>query len=558
MQLKNFIKLIHERGDNMKFGDKLISLRKNAGMSQEDLASKLNVSRQSVSKWESNNTYPETDKIIQICNIFECRMDDLINDKITDISQCDRSNKNNISVVFDSLLEFIVKSINMFTSLKFKSLVKCIFELGLLGLCLFLVGIVISEVGTNLSINLFRLVPDDIYWNIYGIVNSILEIVVIALGTIIFIHVFKIRYLDYYDKLISLDEKNNDSIKQEDNIEKEPIEEDKKEKRKEKVKFKENEPKIIIRDKHTTFAFLGFVSKIIIGIWKAFIATMSLMFVVSLICLVGIAIFDITLFKYSVLFIGIDLSLLAIIIINILILLVMLNYIINKKSNLKLISCIFLGSLILCGVGVGVSLIGFSSFKFEDSMDGISKDIEKEITISYVDDMVIQTSFDESYKIIIDNSMSNDFIKVVGTNKELYFDKINYSVDKYHGMRSYSFHNSGSLNFSDLINLIYTDLENKTFREYYLTNGDISIVCNSHIANKLINNAKKIYLVDYNKTSYGYEVFDYNQKIFLDYNCEMEYNAAEDSYSCDNECVCEKKVSNTSLGDVIDFNCKYK
>ena len=38
----------------------------------------------------------------------------------------------------------------------------------------------------------------------------------------------------------------------------------------------------------------------------------------------------------------------------------------------------------------------------------------------------------------------------------------------------------------------------------------------------------------------------------------MEYNAADDSYSCDNECVCEKKVSNTSLGEVIDFNCKYK
>ena len=52
----------------MKFGDKLIKLRKKNGMSQEDLANLLNVSRQSVSKWESNNTYPETDKIIQICN----------------------------------------------------------------------------------------------------------------------------------------------------------------------------------------------------------------------------------------------------------------------------------------------------------------------------------------------------------------------------------------------------------------------------------------------------------------------------------------------------------
>ena len=66
----------------MKFGDKLIKLRKKNGFSQEDLANKLNVSRQSVSKWESNNTYPETDKIVQICNIFNCSMDDLINDKI--------------------------------------------------------------------------------------------------------------------------------------------------------------------------------------------------------------------------------------------------------------------------------------------------------------------------------------------------------------------------------------------------------------------------------------------------------------------------------------------
>ena len=69
----------------MKFGDKLIELRKKNGYSQEELAEKLGVSRQSVSKWESNNTYPETDKIIQIANLFDCSMDDLINDKVTDV-----------------------------------------------------------------------------------------------------------------------------------------------------------------------------------------------------------------------------------------------------------------------------------------------------------------------------------------------------------------------------------------------------------------------------------------------------------------------------------------
>ena len=81
----------------MKFGDKLIALRKKKGLSQEELAEKLGVSRQSVSKWESNNTYPETDKIVQICNIFECTMDDLINDNITDVESIERKNKNNIN-----------------------------------------------------------------------------------------------------------------------------------------------------------------------------------------------------------------------------------------------------------------------------------------------------------------------------------------------------------------------------------------------------------------------------------------------------------------------------
>ena len=46
----------------MKFNEKLIKLRKEKGLSQEGLADKLDVSRQSVSKWESGQTYPEIDK----------------------------------------------------------------------------------------------------------------------------------------------------------------------------------------------------------------------------------------------------------------------------------------------------------------------------------------------------------------------------------------------------------------------------------------------------------------------------------------------------------------
>ena len=62
----------------MSFGEKLMKLRKEKGLSQEELAQELNVSRQAVSKWESNSAYPETDKIVQICKLFNTSMDELI------------------------------------------------------------------------------------------------------------------------------------------------------------------------------------------------------------------------------------------------------------------------------------------------------------------------------------------------------------------------------------------------------------------------------------------------------------------------------------------------
>ena len=67
----------------MGFSENLQNLRKLKNMSQEQFAEKLEVSRQAVSKWESGNGYPETEKLITICEIFDCSMDDLIKGKIT-------------------------------------------------------------------------------------------------------------------------------------------------------------------------------------------------------------------------------------------------------------------------------------------------------------------------------------------------------------------------------------------------------------------------------------------------------------------------------------------
>jgi len=64
----------------MTFGEKLYKLRKAQGLSQEALAEKLNTSRQAVSKWENNNGYPETEKIILISQIFQITLDELLMD----------------------------------------------------------------------------------------------------------------------------------------------------------------------------------------------------------------------------------------------------------------------------------------------------------------------------------------------------------------------------------------------------------------------------------------------------------------------------------------------
>lgn len=53
-------------------------LRKRENMTQEQLAEVLGVSRQSISKWESDTSFPETDKILQICDMFHCNMDTLM------------------------------------------------------------------------------------------------------------------------------------------------------------------------------------------------------------------------------------------------------------------------------------------------------------------------------------------------------------------------------------------------------------------------------------------------------------------------------------------------
>ncbi|MCI5845165.1 MAG: helix-turn-helix transcriptional regulator [Oscillospiraceae bacterium] len=68
----------------MIFSDKLRLLRSQAGLSQEGLADKLHVSRQSVSKWESGISFPEIEKLIAISELFDVSIDALLKETTAD------------------------------------------------------------------------------------------------------------------------------------------------------------------------------------------------------------------------------------------------------------------------------------------------------------------------------------------------------------------------------------------------------------------------------------------------------------------------------------------
>ena len=73
----------------MKFGENLQKLRKQKRMSQEQLAEKVDVSRQSISKWERGESYPTMNNIMTLCDIFHCKLNDLVHEEITDFDSLD-------------------------------------------------------------------------------------------------------------------------------------------------------------------------------------------------------------------------------------------------------------------------------------------------------------------------------------------------------------------------------------------------------------------------------------------------------------------------------------
>ena len=99
----------------MEFHEKLQELRKSRGLTQEELAEELYVSRTAISKWESGRGYPSIDSLKEISNYFSVTIDELLStDKLLSIAE--KENRANLRGMCD-LLFGLLDVFNCFTAL---------------------------------------------------------------------------------------------------------------------------------------------------------------------------------------------------------------------------------------------------------------------------------------------------------------------------------------------------------------------------------------------------------------------------------------------------------
>lgn len=125
----------------MNFGENLKKLRKAKKLSQEDLAEKMQVSRQSVSKWETGAAYPEMNNILELCKILHCRINDLVNDSIIDVDLLDEEIKMN-AVKFKKEQQKKMKGLSKAIAVMAKiGRIACIVSIPVLAVSMVIIGI---------------------------------------------------------------------------------------------------------------------------------------------------------------------------------------------------------------------------------------------------------------------------------------------------------------------------------------------------------------------------------------------------------------------------------
>ena len=388
----------------MNFATNLQKLRKKENMSQESLAERLDVTRQSVSKWESGATYPEMDKLIAICKIFNVDMDTLVNGDVSNNEKKEKETNINTKDLLDKFNILMKKIVCLFESMSFKEIIEFLVTIFLLILVI-LIGTVPKDIienliGDSLLYDIAYIGPtlDTIFSLIVDILYSIFSIV-------IFIYVLKIKYLDR----IKIKEETNKEIVV-----------------KEKEKRVEEVEKVIIKDDNSN-SFTKTLAKIIIYIIKFFIVCFL---AAPLICIVVFAVMlgFLVLFVFKGLpLIGILLWTVSALIISVLCFEIPLNFVINHKNNYKKNMIALLISLVIIIIGSIIFAFEFFSFTYIDELpsDVRTKEITEKLPMS--NNLTTVGYYHNDIEYIVDDTLTNE-IEVTVTYYDYLTDQ-NIEID---------------------------------------------------------------------------------------------------------------------------------
>lgn len=472
---------------NNKFSENLKKIRKDHNLSQEQLADEIGVSRQAISKWESSAAYPEMDKIIILCDKFNLNIDDLLHKDIREIKKEEESKKK-LNTFIDDFLKYITDTVNLFSNMNMKSKLKCLFEQVIIIGLLFIISIIIITFSNSLFINLLGTLPN----NVNNFINDVLQFIIILfciLSSIIIVtHIFKTRYLNYYNE--SKKEANSNENSEKIDIDKTKNEE----------AFITDKKKIIIRDpKHSEYRFISGLFKLIIFIIKILSLFLSLFFCLILICLFATFIISFLIYKTGIFFIGLLVTILSASVIDTILILIIFNFIFNRKNNKKKMIWGVIFSLIVLGIGSGMIFVGTLNFEALSNNEGMLKTQSQELNMNDV--VFVNYYNDVKY---IESDISNI--------------KIEYQINKYCTSQSHIYENQ-----------VYIDVdcpnETKMIKEFIKNINDKRIIpINNEISNMKIyaskenieilkNSAKEYYKKDEILENYAKELSELYSRI---------------------------------------------
>ncbi len=458
----------------MNFSEKLQKIRKENNITQEQLADKLNVSRQAVSKWESGTAYPDTEKLIQISKIFNISLDELINNRETEKIKVDK--KINLMDAFDKGFNFTSKLVSMFWSMRFKEKIKFLFEIGILILIIWVASLISTDVIVELVRRIFVFLPDSFVRTITYLVDTFLYLTWIILGCVIVYRVLKTRYLDYY---VIITDKNI-----EERVIEEPIKELKEKK----------EYKVVIRDpENSSLHLFRQIWKLCVWIFKCLALLIAIPLTLAFIFFMVAFVFSLSYALYGIFFNGISIAIVGALVFIFLLLLFVYNLIFNRKNNYSKIFIIFIISIILIGLGLGVSFAALGTFDIYTDESKVEKVNNYNITMK--DNLIISDIiYLDDDKVIIDNSL-----------KDVKMDIKTYNESK---MKFYTYHEYDDEVVYDVLGMypnydqtgeykmIIEDLKNKKLNTFNLYNNYYEvdkIYVSQDNFTKLKNNYYKLY-----------------------------------------------------------------